>query len=263
MTVDRVREMARQFPENGMKLRLQQPDNVHELLRLAQAPLLDRIDFAQMVVDPTTYVSADFRHVSSDLVLRVPLRPALRQQAATVPVSHNPHRAPIGAGSPDDLARTGLPRANLEGAGPRLGAGTRVVCQRPASTDSAGGLLHGPASLGATGRTSRFDDRRRGVSLRDAGVSASFRESPGDAGGGPGRGGFVRSGAATGAGARARDSGFRSCCSRWWETWRRCRTTTGCAGRTCCPTFMRWCIMTAPGGTSGIAAADRDLRPDR
>ena len=75
MTRERIIEMARQFPENGMKLLLQQPDNTRELLALAQAPLLDRIDFDHMVVDPTTYVSADFRHVSSDLVLRVPLRP--------------------------------------------------------------------------------------------------------------------------------------------------------------------------------------------
>jgi hypothetical protein len=79
MSVERIREIGRQFPENGMKLLLQQLGNLRDLLSLAEAPLLDRIAFDQLSVDPTTYVTADFRHVSSDLVLRAPLR---RQRGA-------------------------------------------------------------------------------------------------------------------------------------------------------------------------------------
>jgi predicted transposase YdaD len=75
MSTERVRALARQFPENGLKQLLQQPTNVRELLTLARAPLRDRIDFNALTVDPTTYVTADYRHVSSDLVLTAPLRP--------------------------------------------------------------------------------------------------------------------------------------------------------------------------------------------
>jgi hypothetical protein len=73
---ERVREMARQFPENGMKRLLQEPANVSDLLALAGLSWRERIDLKRLVVDPTTYVSADFRHVASDLVLTAPLRPA-------------------------------------------------------------------------------------------------------------------------------------------------------------------------------------------
>jgi hypothetical protein len=66
--------MIRQFPENGMKQLLHHPDNVRELLSLGGWPLTDQLLFEQMRVDPTRYVSADYRHVESDLVLTVPRR---------------------------------------------------------------------------------------------------------------------------------------------------------------------------------------------
>jgi len=37
---------------------------------------LGRIDFGALSVDPTSYVSSDFRHVESDLVLTAPFRRA-------------------------------------------------------------------------------------------------------------------------------------------------------------------------------------------
>jgi Putative transposase, YhgA-like len=74
MSKERIAEIIRQFPENGMKHLLQDPGNVHDLLTLCDLPFLPRLDFGRMTVDPTTYVSADFRHVSSDIVLQIPFR---------------------------------------------------------------------------------------------------------------------------------------------------------------------------------------------
>lgn len=66
--------MVRHFPENGMKFVLENPANVRDLLALAGFDLLDWIDWPRMVVDRTTYVQRDYRHVESDLVLHAPIR---------------------------------------------------------------------------------------------------------------------------------------------------------------------------------------------
>jgi predicted transposase YdaD len=76
MSQPRIQEIVRQFPENSLKLLLHHPGNVRDLLALGGAKVLDRIVFDRLTVDPTTYVASDYRHVSSDLVLKVPLRPA-------------------------------------------------------------------------------------------------------------------------------------------------------------------------------------------
>jgi hypothetical protein len=76
MSEERARQIIRQFPENGLKQVLTSPGNVRELLALAGAKMLPRLDFAGMQVDQTTYVTAEYRHVSSDLVLSVTLRPS-------------------------------------------------------------------------------------------------------------------------------------------------------------------------------------------
>jgi Putative transposase, YhgA-like len=70
---DRVRQIVRQFPENGLKIVLNRSDNLRDLLTLARAAMLPRLDFRAMQVDPTTYVTAEYRHVCSDLVLTLPL----------------------------------------------------------------------------------------------------------------------------------------------------------------------------------------------
>ena len=59
MTEPRVREIVRQFRENGLKLLLHHPANARDLLALTGTCLLDRIDFARMTVDPTTYIASD------------------------------------------------------------------------------------------------------------------------------------------------------------------------------------------------------------
>ena len=70
----RVHEIIRQFRENGLKLLLHNPGNVRDLLSLLGVEFVDDLDFDKMTVDPTTYVASDYRHLASDLVLRVPLR---------------------------------------------------------------------------------------------------------------------------------------------------------------------------------------------
>ncbi len=75
MSEERIRQLVRQFPENGLKQVLSRAANARDLLSLARAKMLPRMDFARLRVDPTTYVTAEYRHVSSDLVLTLPLRP--------------------------------------------------------------------------------------------------------------------------------------------------------------------------------------------
>jgi hypothetical protein len=74
MAPSRVEEIIRHFRENGLKLLLEHPASVRELLALTAPGLLARLEFARMTVDPTTYIAADYRHLASDLVLRVPFR---------------------------------------------------------------------------------------------------------------------------------------------------------------------------------------------
>ena len=76
MNEERVREIVRQFPENGLKQVLISAGTLRELLGLGRATMVPRLDFAGLQVDPTTYVTAGYRHVSSDLVLSVPLLPS-------------------------------------------------------------------------------------------------------------------------------------------------------------------------------------------
>jgi hypothetical protein len=74
MAPSRVEQIIRHFRENGLKLLLQDPGNARDLMALTATRLLDRLDFAHMTVDPTTYIAADYRHLTSDLVLKVPFR---------------------------------------------------------------------------------------------------------------------------------------------------------------------------------------------
>jgi hypothetical protein len=84
MASSRVEQIIRQFRENGLKLLLEHPANARELLSLTTTRWLDRLDFAQMKVDPTTYIAADYRHLASDLVLQVPLHTARGRRTVTL-----------------------------------------------------------------------------------------------------------------------------------------------------------------------------------
>jgi hypothetical protein len=74
MADDRIREIVRRFPENGIKLLLENGDNVRDLLVLARAAMVKGIDFGRMEVVGTTFVQRDYRSIESDIVLKAPLR---------------------------------------------------------------------------------------------------------------------------------------------------------------------------------------------
>jgi hypothetical protein len=61
-------------PENGIRLMLEHSRNVHELLRLTEADVIDAIDFSGLQQVKTTFVKRDFRKAESDIVWTAPLR---------------------------------------------------------------------------------------------------------------------------------------------------------------------------------------------
>jgi hypothetical protein len=81
-----LRRLIRNFPENGLKLMLETPGNVHDLLQILQVRLVPRIDFGQMRVEAAHFVQPDYSHLESDLVLQAPLRPAGRRKGQAVTV---------------------------------------------------------------------------------------------------------------------------------------------------------------------------------
>jgi ElaB/YqjD/DUF883 family membrane-anchored ribosome-binding protein len=76
MLTPRMEAIVRQFRENGIKLLLEDPANVRELLNITQATILNLIDFDQLTLVRTTFVQRDYRHIEADVVLRGPLRGA-------------------------------------------------------------------------------------------------------------------------------------------------------------------------------------------
>jgi hypothetical protein len=62
-----------------MKLLLEDPANVRDLLNLQDPSLAARIDFSAMRLVPTSFIGRDFRNVESDILLTAPL---LRQGTA-------------------------------------------------------------------------------------------------------------------------------------------------------------------------------------
>ncbi len=77
-------DVVRHFRENGLKLLLHLPANVRDLLTLRDPERAARIDFTRLAIDPTTYVAADYRHLASDLVVRVPYRTRLGGRRRTL-----------------------------------------------------------------------------------------------------------------------------------------------------------------------------------
>lgn len=72
-------DLVRNFLENGMKLLLLEGLNLRELLTLGRSPFTADLDYRILQYDPTVYVQRDYRHIESDMVLRVPLRRARRR----------------------------------------------------------------------------------------------------------------------------------------------------------------------------------------
>src|SRR5689334_1213287 len=82
MPLPRIEQIARQFKANGMKLLLENPSNVQDLLTMVAADWARQIDFHRLQLVQTTFVQRDYRHVESDLVLMAPLRPTKGHPAA-------------------------------------------------------------------------------------------------------------------------------------------------------------------------------------
>jgi len=71
------KQVIRHFRENGLKLLLHHTGNIRDLLTMRDPDRAARIDFDRLTIDPTSYVAADYRHLCSDLVLKVPYRTRL------------------------------------------------------------------------------------------------------------------------------------------------------------------------------------------
>ena len=69
----RLKQMVRQFPENGMKLLLEDPRNVRDALAITPVAL-PPIDLDRLARVHSTFVARDFRHVEADVVMTAPLR---------------------------------------------------------------------------------------------------------------------------------------------------------------------------------------------
>jgi hypothetical protein len=82
MPSKRIRRLVRNFPENGLKVMLEDPRNVSDLLTLLNAKIHSRIDFEQMRVSPNRFIHRDYRHVEADVVLQAPLIDAQGQPFA-------------------------------------------------------------------------------------------------------------------------------------------------------------------------------------
>jgi hypothetical protein len=70
----RIREIVRNFPQNGMKLLLETPANVRDVINLVAPQFVDLIDFNRMKAQPADFIARDFRHLEADVVLRAPIR---------------------------------------------------------------------------------------------------------------------------------------------------------------------------------------------
>jgi hypothetical protein len=74
MPIPRHEAIIRQFPENGMKLLLENPKNVRDLLAIQGTEYAELIQFERMRLVRTTFVARDYRHVEADVVFQAPLR---------------------------------------------------------------------------------------------------------------------------------------------------------------------------------------------
>jgi len=70
----RILQIVRNFPQNGMRLLLETPANVRDLLQIVGPQFVDLIDFTRMRAERADFIARDFRHVEADLVLRAPAR---------------------------------------------------------------------------------------------------------------------------------------------------------------------------------------------
>src|SRR6516165_9964438 len=84
MTATLLKELVRNFPENGPKLLLENPANVRDLLVLLREPAVPDIDFAAMTVERSHFVQPDYRHVALDVLLKAPFRAGAAQPSESL-----------------------------------------------------------------------------------------------------------------------------------------------------------------------------------
>ena len=97
MSNARMREIVRHFPENGMKLMLENPLNARDLLLLSRARVVELIDCDHLSRVKTTFVKRDYRHVESDVVLLAPLRHKKEQRSRrAIPITSELEQAREG-----------------------------------------------------------------------------------------------------------------------------------------------------------------------
>lgn len=66
--------LVRNFQENSVKFLFRDPENAREGMTLIAPRQARVIDFARMTVESTPFITPEFRHLESDLLLRAPLR---------------------------------------------------------------------------------------------------------------------------------------------------------------------------------------------
>jgi hypothetical protein len=80
MVAEKLPQIVRQFSQNGLKLLLENPLNVVDLLGLSAPDIVGMFDPGQLKTVQATFVQSDYRHVESDVVLVAPLRHAKRKR---------------------------------------------------------------------------------------------------------------------------------------------------------------------------------------
>ena len=93
----RADALARNFQENGMKLLLEHPGNVRDLLALTGEDLVRPIDLDRMRLLSGTFITREFRHRASDVVLVAPFRgaSASRRLMITILIEHQSEPDPL------------------------------------------------------------------------------------------------------------------------------------------------------------------------
>ena len=116
MVESRVLQIVRQFWENAVKLLLENPKNVRDLLALAGADVVKRIDLRRAELVRTIFVERLSPRGIRRRVGRSAPAPERRADGETAADLH-PDRAPVGAGSPDASAVRGLRGADFQVSG--------------------------------------------------------------------------------------------------------------------------------------------------
>jgi predicted transposase YdaD len=68
--------LVRRFANNSFRYLFRQSDNVADLVRWRKPTIAQGIDFAQMAVQPETFIAPGFTELESDILLRAPWRSA-------------------------------------------------------------------------------------------------------------------------------------------------------------------------------------------